>query len=578
MTPRSGESISERNSGCNEPSTPRRWSMGKSDMPFKPTLVQNMGQRLVLTPQLRQRIEMLQMTKLELNDLVTMQLNENPVLEELSPEEVSVNADIANVDYVDVPLSALDVAGEFADPGGVSSESFRNEEGFSLDADRPDFLPSEMANAPSLDYSTGSGTAQSGESGFDGAGETSEGRELEIGERDSFQEIDFGQTFEEYLDPGYRTNEAEVRDAPSFDQFLSAERSLADHLNWQLRLTITRPEVHDAAEAIIGNLNDEGYLDGTLEEIAEIGPWSSEVVAEALGIVQQFDPTGIAARDLRECLILQLEAQGHGQRLAARLIRDHFVKLQNNKLPDLAKELGVNVDDLLDELQIIRRLEPHPGRQYAPRAAQYIEPEVHIEKIETDYIIRFNDDGLPQLRINRKYRQMMENKETSKETRDYIKDRFRSAVDLLKNIEHRKQTIYKVCERIVERQREFLDHGVEHIKPMMLKDISEDIGMHLSTISRVVNGKYAHTPQGVIELRRFFTEGMTNDDGEEVSTRIIKIKIKKMIGAEDSRTPLTDDQIADRLANEGQKLSRRTVAKYRDQMNIPGSRERRQVV
>jgi RNA polymerase sigma-54 factor len=438
-----------------------------------------------------------------------------------------------------------------------------------------------MATAASVDYQVGSTSApagESGESGFDGAGESPEGRELEIGERDSFQEIDFGPTFEEYLDPGYRTNEAEVRDAPSFDQFLSAERSLADHLNWQLRLTLTRPEVHDAAEAIIGNLNDNGYLDGALEEIAAIGPWSLDVVTEALGIVQQFDPTGIAARDLRECLIIQLEAQGYGQRLAARLIRDYFPKLQNNKLPDLARELGVNVDEILEELRIIRRLEPHPGRQYSPRNAQYIEPEVYIEKIETDYIIRFNDDGLPQLRINRKYRQMMENKETSKETRDYIKDRFRSAVDLLKNIEHRKQTIYKVCERIVERQREFLDQGVEYIRPMMLKDIAEDIGMHLSTISRVVNGKYAHTPQGVIELRRFFTEGMTNDDGEEVSTRIIKLKIKKMIGVEDSRTPLTDDQIADRLANEGQKLSRRTVAKYRDQMNIPGSRERRQIV
>jgi RNA polymerase sigma-54 factor len=231
------------------------------------------------------------------------------------------------------------------------------------------------------------------------------------------------------------------------------------------------------------------------------------------------------------------------------------------------------------ELKLIRsQLEPHPGRKFAPREAQYIEPEVYIEKIDEEYVIRFNDDGLPQLRINRQYRQMMENKETSKETRDYIKDRFRSAVDLLKNIEHRKQTIYKVCERIVERQRDFLDKGVEYLKPMMLKDISEDIGMHLSTVSRVVNGKYAHTPQGVIELRRFFTEGMVNDEGEEVSTRIIKLRIKKMIEAEDARNPLTDDEIAKTLAKEGQKLSRRTVAKYRDQMKIPGSRERRQVV
>jgi len=315
-----------------------------------------------------------------------------------------------------------------------------------------------------------------------------------------------------------------------------------------------------------------------LDEIAATGPWSPEVMQQALELVQQFDPTGVAARDLQECLLLQLKGHGYGDRLACRMIREHFHELQNHKLPEVARKLGVSVETVVNELKLIRQLEPKPGRRYTPREAIYIEPEVYIEKIDDEYVIRFNDDGLPQLRINRQYRQMMENKETTKETRDYIKDRFRSAVDLLKNIEHRKQTIYKVCERIVERQRDFLDKGVEHIKPMMLKDISEDIGMHLSTVSRVVNGKYAHTPQGVIELRRFFTEGMVNDEGEEVSTRIIKLRIKKMIEAEDSHNPLTDDQIAAILAKEGQKLSRRTVAKYRDQMKIAGSRERKQVV
>ena len=336
--------------------------------------------------------------------------------------------------------------------------------------------------------------------------------------------------------------------------------------------------VRDAGEAIIGNLNDDGYLEGTLEEIAALGPWKIETVETALAVVQQLDPPGVAARNLQECLLRQLEAIGMADRLAAKLVTDHCYKLQNHKLPELARELGIPVDDLVNEMKLIRELDPYPGRKYASKKAQYIEPEVYIEKIEGEYLIRFNDDGLPQLRINQQYRRMMENKETSKETRDYIKERFRSAVDLLKNIEHRKQTIYRVCERIVERQLDFLDHGVEQIKPMMLKDISEDLGMHLSTVSRVVNGKYAHTPQGVIELRRFFTEGMVNDDGEEVSTRIIKLKIKKMIEAEDPRDPLTDDRIATILAGEGQKLSRRTVAKYRDQLRIPGSRERRQVV
>jgi RNA polymerase sigma-54 factor len=207
-----------------------------------------------------------------------------------------------------------------------------------------------------------------------------------------------------------------------------------------------------------------------------------------------------------------------------------------------------------------------------------ITPEIYIEKIDDDYVIYFADDGSPRLRINQNYQSMLGQRDTSKETRDFIKDKMRSAVDLLRNIEHRRQTIYRVVESIVQRQREFLDKGVEYLKPMMLKDISEEIGMHLSTVSRVVNRKYAHTPQGVIELRRFFTEGMMNEDGEEISTRIIKLRIKKIIEEEDSRNPITDDQIVKVLSKEGIKLSRRTVAKYRDQMQIPGSRERKAVI
>jgi RNA polymerase sigma-54 factor len=542
-------------------------------MSYKQQLVINQSQRLVLTPQLRQRIEMLQMTKLELSELVSQQLAENPVLEELAPDEVAVSPDLANIDFTETPANALNGSAEIPENPTSSVESFdRFDSAYSAGESNESDAPYESNSLP--------GSAEfiqaPGEVARDA--DTVEAREPEIGERDSFEEIDFGSTFEEYLDPGYRTREIEIKETPSFEQFLRSEDSLADYLNWQLRLTITAPEVSDAAEAIIGNLNDDGYLDCSLEEIAALGSCSLETAEKALAVVQQLDPTGVGARNLQECLLLQLNSLGCGDRLAAKMIREHFGQLQQHKLPELAKALGVTVEQVAQELKLIRQLEPKPGRKFAPRDAHYIEPEVYIEKIDDEYVIRFNDDGMPQLRINRQYRQMMENKETSKETRDYIKDRFRSAVDLLKNIEHRKQTIYKVCERIVERQREFLDKGVECLRPMMLKDISEDIGMHLSTVSRVVNGKYAHTPQGVIELRRFFTEGMVNDEGEEVSTRIIKLRIKKMIEAEDSHNPLTDDQIAQILANEGQKLSRRTVAKYRDQMKIPGSRERRQVL
>jgi len=490
---------------------------------------------------------------------------ENPVLDEVAPEEVSV-------------------APELAEGGDTPAEAPGTKEPSSNTSDVPSAEASDGTTGD-LQFDGGSNSLQGllpdnpGEgSPISESADAPEAPEGESIERDSFEEIDFGPTFEEYLDPGYRTRETEVKESPSFEQFVSSEQNLSDYLLWQLRMSLIDGEVRDAGEAIIGNLNDDGYLDSTLEEIAALGPWSIETVEKALLVVQQLDPVGVGARNLQECLLRQLEALGYGDRLAAKLVRDHCYKLQNHKLGDLARELGIPIDDLSNEMKLIRELEPYPGRKYSSKKAQYIEPEVHIEKIDGEYLIRFNDDGLPQLRINQQYRRMMESKDTTKETRDYIKERFRSAVDLLKNIEHRKQTIYRVCERIVERQLDFLDHGVEHIKPMMLKDISEDLGMHLSTVSRVVNGKYAHTPQGVIELRRFFTEGMVNDDGEEVSTRIIKLKIKKMIEAEDPREPLTDDRIATILASEGQKLSRRTVAKYRDQLRIPGSRERRQVV
>jgi RNA polymerase sigma-54 factor len=523
-------------------------------MSVKPHLSTSLSQRLVLTPQMRQRIELLAMTKLELADMVQTELSANPVLDEVAPGEgVDDNSPLADeLAAVDATTADITSPGEGAAPQPAAPE-----------AGLAEVAPGDTQNLSTTTIEPGP---------VDGEAEPER-------ERDPFEEVDFGSTFEEYLDPGYKTHEYEAKDEVSFENMLTRRDSLCEQLIWQLHLTECSDEVRAAGEAIIGNLDENtGFLDATIEEIAAMGPWEIETVQQAAAVVQRLDPVGCAARDVRESLLVQLDYYGFGDRLAVQMVRDHLESLQTHKLPELTKLLNVPLEQVLEEMEIIKKLDPKPGRKYSSEEAQPVVPEVTIEKIGDDYIIRFEDDGLPHLRINRTYRQMMESKDSSKETRDYIKERFRSAVDLLKNIEHRRQTIYRVCHSIVERQRDFLDHGIEHLRPMMLKDIAEDIGMHLSTVSRVVNRKYVNTPQGVYELRRFFTEGMRSDSGEDVSTRVLKLKIKKMIEAEDPHHPITDDEVAKRLARDGVKMSRRTVAKYRDQMRIPGSRERRAIV
>src|SRR5205807_249671 len=529
-------------------------------------LTTSLSQRLVLTPQLRQRIEMLQMTSLELSDLIQQQLNENPVLEEVATQEEAQ-------ELAEKILDHMASGGDLDQLPGQSIEAASPEPG----------TPSSNGSNPEteIDFAAESENETS-------AGGDSEGASLEAGEetgadgsRDSFEEVDFGREFQDYLDPGYKTQEFEYKeDAPTFEQFLTKAPSLADHLEWQLHMDCGEGEACDAAESVIGNLDEDGRLNATNEEIAAQGGWSEQTVEKARQIVMRLEPVGCGTRDVRECLLVQLEARGETERLANQLIRDHLQELQQHKLPHLSKQIGVDLETLAAELQFIRTLDPFPGRRYSSEEPILISPEIYIEKLEgaEDYVIYFADDGSPRLRISPNYQQMLGQANVTKETRNFIKEKMRSAVDLLRNIEHRRQTIYRVVESIVNRQKEFLDKGVEYIKPMMLKDIAEDIGMHLSTVSRVVNRKYAHTPQGVIELRRFFTEGMLNEDGEEVSTRIIKLKIKKLIEEEDSHNPITDDQVVKILVKDGIKLSRRTVAKYRDQMSIPGSRERRAIL
>ena len=508
---------------------------------------------MILTPQLRQRIEMLQMNSMELNELIEQEMVANPILEEVqSGEEVQ-----------EIGESILDQNSDGVDQGLNNGSDTAGPE-----ADIPSEIGSVTPEGASLN-----GSEEKAASDLEGddepAGETS----------DSFDEIDYGREFQDYLDPGYRTQEIEYKDdAPSFEQFLTHSPSLSEHLEWQVNLLSLTDRHEQAAIEIIGNLDEDGRLVASIEEIAESCRVSVDDVEIARRALMQLEPVGCGARDVKECLSAQLEAVGEGESLAARLVREHLEDLQPHRLQHLAKATGVDLHELDREINKIRELDPYPGRRYTSDDALFVAPEVYIEKLDEDYVIFFADDGSPRLRISPTYHSMLDQSETSKETRDFIKEKVRSAVDLLRNIEHRRQTIYRVVECIVSRQRDFLDKGVEHIKPMMLKDVAEDIGMHLSTISRVVNRKYAHTPQGVIELRRFFSEGMLNEEGEEVSTRILKLRIKKMVEDEDTRSPLTDDQIARVLSKEGVKLSRRTVAKYRDQMNIPGSRERKTVL
>jgi RNA polymerase sigma-54 factor len=513
---------------------------------------------MVLTPQLRQRIEMLQMTSMELTELVQQELVSNPVLEEVqSGDEIQEISD-------NILDQNADGRPETYENGSEPDFSPENTNNFELN---PDAFVAEKPAGNGFEESAPS-------SDFDGDDETF------VGEKsDAFEEIDYGREFQDYLDPGYKTQEFEYKeDAPSFEQFLSHSPSLIEHLEWQLNLQQVSEKIEEIASCIIGNLDADGRLATENEEIAEMCACSNELVEKARQVVMRLDPVGCGARDVKECLLIQLEVNGEGKSLASELVRDHLEDLQPHRLQHLSKDTGVELHALNEEINKIRVLNPYPGRSYSSEEPIYVSPEVYIEKVEDDYVIYFTDDGSPRLRISNTYHNLLDKTDTNKETKDFIKEKVRSAVDLLRNIEHRRQTIYRVVECIVHRQQEFLDKGVQFIKPMMLKDVAEDIGMHLSTISRVVNRKYAHTPQGVIELRRFFSEGMMNEDGEEVSTRILKLRIKKMIEDEDTRKPLTDDQIAKVLSKEGVKLSRRTVAKYRDQMNIPGSRERKTVI
>src|SRR6188768_1185326 len=394
---------------------------------------------------------------------------------------------------------------------------------------------------------------------------------------DTWDDADYDYFFGDYLDDGYRSRTpSEVKELPPIENTLSSTGSLSDHLLWQLSLQTEDEKVKEIGSAIIGNLDDDGYLVASVEEVAAMGEWPVADVERALQHVQTFDPIGVAARDLQECLWLQIRHLGFEGTPTEKIVTEHLRLLQNHQVPEIARKLGISLDDLKEHVEIIRNLDPKPGSRYNPSQSQYVIPDVYVVKVEDQYVAMLNEDGLPQMRISPVYRRLLDkNTENTDETRAYVKDKFRSALWLIKSVEQRQKTIHKVASSIINFQRDFLDHGIEYLRPLVLRDVANDIGMHESTVSRVVTNKYMHTPQGVFELKYFFHSGIASSYGEAVSSVTIKQRIRKIIEQEDPRKPLSDSKIVSILQREGLELARRTIAKYREELKIPTSNQRK---
>jgi len=523
---------------------------------LQPRLSLKVSQRQVLTPGLMQMVSVLALNKLELKEMIDAEMVENPVLEE-----------------IDESVPMLDA---------VADREKQLERG------------AEEAAAPP---------------------------------KDSFNEVDFGSYFQEYLDPGYRTQpEFEESEKPSFENFLSQPTTLSDHLAWQLGALTLDPGLFNAAEYVIGNLDDDGYLAASEEELAAAfcqfpetllregqNPRGEEQEREqlhrAIELVQNLDPSGVGARNLRECLLIQIKAQQrefaqlyarraadaeedpHGSfrieaearleerrramEVAALIVDSHLPLLQKRDVKDLARAAQITPAEAHAGIEFIRTLDPRPGRLYNREQTRLIEPDVVFVKRGDEWAVSMNEEDLPSLRLSHRYRRMLVAEGTDKEVKDYVKERFRSALQLMRNIAQRKSTILRTCEVIVRRQQDFLEHGADALRPMMIKEVAEEIGVHPSTVSRAVANKYAHTPQGVLELRSFFSEGSNGPEGADTPLSVLKHKVRKLIEEEDARHPLTDDQLAAVLGAQGIRLTRRTVAKYREDMNIPSTHQRR---
>ena len=529
---------------------------------LSPKLQLKVSQKQILTPGLVQMVTVLQLNRLELKEMITQEIVKNPVLEEATEE--------AGEEITPEELLPLLEAETVTDPADRQIlEAMPGNQTTPVDGERADVA----INGNLLpDPEEAAAAVAPAEPEAATAGDTP----AEPAVADPFNEIDFGTFFDDYLDPGYKSPAAESVEKPSFETFLSAPVTLGDYLRSQLAVLVMADAVRDAAEAIIGNLNEDGYLSASLDEIAPLGEHHSETAEAALVAVQSLDPAGVGARDLRECLLLQIASVNGRGGVAWQIVSNHMRLLETRQYKEMARLLGRPLEHIEIAVNMIHHLNPRPGLRYSGAGARVVEPDVTFIKDGDEYIIQMNDEDVPQLRLNAQYRRMLDRDQgATKEVRDYVRERYTSAIQLMKNIEQRKQTILKVCQAIVRRQTEFLAQGIDYLKPMMIKEVAEEVGVHPSTVSRAVAGKYVHTPQGVFELRYFFSEAVQGPSGSGTPLLLLKRKVKKMIEEEDRTKPLTDEQITALLEAEGIEVTRRTVAKYREDMKIPSTHQRR---
>jgi len=490
-------------------------------MALEQKLSLKLSQRLVMTPSLQQAIKLLQMTRMELEGVVVQELEVNPVLEE--HEATSEEEE------------------EEATTPGESTAADEGETATELS------LPSERGQS----------------------------------ELESFE----AWISESWSDDG-SGSEWEEREAPPLENTLSRTPDLYDHLLSQIHLSNFAPREREIAETIVGNLDPDGFLVASLEEICRAGsvsepPWTGDEVRAALERVRRLDPPGVACSDLRESLLLQLDLRGEpADSLARRLLTEFWDSFLRRHYPAIARAMGIELADLEPVIESIRHLETKPGRAFSNDRPVYVEPDVYVVKVGDDYVVQLNEDGLPRLRVSRAYRRMLQRMRSEgrqAEAQSYLAEKMRSALWLIKSLDQRQRTIYKVAESIVKQQREFLDAGIDLLRPMVLRDVADDIGMHESTVSRVVSNKYIHTPRGLFPLKFFFHSGIDRDYGEDISSLTVKKKIRGLIESEDARHPLSDNELMRILKREGIQIARRTVAKYRDEMNLPSSADRRQI-